>query len=301
MPRHLLKSSASSIAYCGLLVSSALGQNWDGSLKRADNTVVEPNPTAYSGSTGDPWPLTPNERMARSVRQVPWRSASDEVRSAPGIVSVKQIEHPLTDKSKRRLENAAKDIREGRQDEGIKKLLGALEDPSMAGYANGLLGTEYLRQGHLQLAVDHLTAAVDLLPGSAAMHSNLGYAFCLTGAFQRGETEVRKAVALDPDAAPIQYLLGLILLNRSAPHREVMEHLVLAQKSIRNAHLALAILYAIANQRSLMDEQLRLFNPDDGAIEPLTQWVSNVASLPQAAASLWLWGSPTGATGGRAQ
>jgi len=203
-----------------------------------------------------------------------------------------QLRHPLSDKDKRRLEAAAKDVREGRIEEGMKKLQAALEDPSTAGYAHGLLGTEYLRQGHLRLAVENLTQAVSLLPGSASLHSNLGYALCLVGSLRDGEQEVRKALSLNPDTPAIQYLLALILLNRSGPPREILEHLLLAQNSIRNSHLALAILYAREGKPELVNEQLLLFRPDQAAMESLKEWISRVAALPQPAAALGLRTEP---------
>ena len=126
-----------------------------------------------------------------------------------------------------------------------------MEDPTTAVYAHGLLGKEYLRQGDFRLAVENLTHAVSLLPGSAAMHSDLGYALFLGGSQRDGEREIRKALALDPDVPAIQ---GLLLLNRSAPLRDIQEHLLLAQNSIRNAHLALAILYAREGKPALVNE-----------------------------------------------
>jgi len=129
---------------------------------------------------------------------------------------------------------------------------------------------------------------VSMLPGSAAMHSNLGYALCLSGSLRDGEQEIRKALALDPDLPATQYLLGLILLNRSAPPREVVEHFLLAQNSIRNAHLALAIMYAREDKPELVDEQVRLFRPEESSRAPLKEWISSVAVLPQPGAMLGL-------------
>jgi len=276
------------IALSGLLLPAS-GQNWDGIIKRADNSRIEADPSPRSDATSfDRFPLTPNERLAQNVRSVPWTSEPSDVGSAPGVVSLHQLQHPLSDKDKRRLEQAAKDIREGRTEDGMSKLRASLEDPSTAGYARGLLGTEYLRQGDFRLAVANLTQAVSLLPGSAAMHSNLGYALCVSGSLRDGEQELSKALALDPDAPAIQYLLGLLLLNRSAPLRDVQEHLLLAQNSIRNAHLALAILYAREGKPALVNEQVLLYRPDEGAREPLMEWISRVAMLPQPAAALGL-------------
>ena len=158
-----------------------------------------------------------------------------------------------------------------------------MEEPTTAVYAHGLLGKEYLRQGDFRLAVENLTHAVSLLPGSAAMHSDLGYALCLGGSQRDGEQEIRKALALDPDVPAIQYLLGLLL-----PSRDIQEHLLLAQNSIRNAHLALAILYAREGKPALVNEQLLLYRPDGGARESLIEWISRVAMLPQPAAALGL-------------
>jgi len=287
VPRKLVIAGATMVL-SGLLLLPASGQNWDGIPRRADGTRIEAETGPHSEGIISRFPLTPNERIAQNVRQVPWRTPSDDTGSAPGVVSMHELQHPLSEKDKHRLEAAAKDLREGRAEDGMRKLQATLEDPSTAGYAHGLLGTAYLRQGDLRLAVENLTQAVSMLPGSAAMHSNLGYALCLSGSLRDGEQEIRKALALDPDLPATQYLLGLILLNRSAPPREVVEHFLLAQNSIRNAHLALAIMYAREDKPELVDEQVRLFRPEESSRAPLKEWISSVAVLPQPGAMLGL-------------
>jgi Flp pilus assembly protein TadD len=139
------------------------------------------------------------ERQLSKMRTPPnWIPEDPPVNERPGMVSVHQLQNPLSAEQARQLEEAKQDLREGRSKDGIRILKDALTDRAAKPYAYAILGTEYLRQQRVQLAIQNLTQAAQLLPGSKAVHANLGYALCLAGQQREGEQELRKAVALDP-------------------------------------------------------------------------------------------------------
>src|SRR5581483_7041373 len=114
----------------------------------------------------------------------------------------------------------------------------ALEDPSAAPYAHAILGTEYLKEGQPRAAIPELEHAAGVLP-MAGIHSNLGYALCLTGQEKRGEHEFEEALRIDGNSAQARFLMGILLLNQKSRDQEARYNLNLAQDRVHSAHLAL--------------------------------------------------------------
>jgi tetratricopeptide (TPR) repeat protein len=220
-------------------------------------------------------PATAHERAAGTVRQIAF---SRTVETKPGFVSLNELRHPLSDEGARRLMDADADLRAGRLEKGFRKLHLALADPSTRGHARALLGTEYLRQGQLQTALENLTEAVRLLPGSAAIHSNLGSTLCHLGLLLQGENELREALTLDPNMARTLYLLGLVLLDRPANREEAYEHLEFASRSVPGAHLGLAVLYTRDGDFAEANHEIELYGPNGEKVDVLKAWVTQMAT-----------------------
>ena len=273
----------------GSLTLPVFAQFQDASMKRADGTDIR-SPLSESDNQSAWWPPTPFERKAAEIPTIP-RLPRQE--STAGIVSVKQLRHPIDNAGLRRLTSAQDDLKSGRPEEAMQKLEAALEDPSTAGYANGILGAEYLQHGRVQMALEFLTESSRLLPGWAAARSNLGCALSIAGHLERGEKEIRTALSLDPRLYEAQFLLGIILLNRPDASQEAYEHLMLAQEGMRNANLGLAVLYARDGKTDLVPETLARLGAEEGQIDGLREWVLRAAALPAPAEAFGL-GRKTG-------
>lgn len=260
------------VAFAVFLVSPAAAQVVP---PRADNFPLDISGIAPEAN-GPLYPPTANERAAASVGTVVF---ARPVETKPGVVSVNELKHPLSKEGERRLKDADADLRAGRRQEGLRKLQVTLEDPSTRGHARAMLGTEYLRQGQLQSALENLTEAARLLPGSAAVRSNLGNTLCHLGFLEQGEDELRQALALNPGLTGTRYLLGIILLDRPADRKEAYEHLSFASRSIPGAHLGLAILYTHDGDAAKANREIELYRPGAQNVDSVKEWLAGVAAM----------------------
>jgi len=139
--------------------------------------------------------------------------------SRAATISADQLHHPLSGKAAKMLHNAESYSAAGNHAKAIEELKHALKEPSAAGYAHAILGTEYLKTGQLAPAQAELEQAVQVMPHDAILHSNLGYALLLGGDGERAEREVRKALEIDQNNSAARRLLGYILKTRSGESR----------------------------------------------------------------------------------
>src|SRR5436190_8971688 len=143
------------------------------------------------------------------------RVTKQETSSGPaGTVSVDQLRHPLSRKGQQLIEPGQRHAKADEHAKAILEFRRALEESSAAPYAHGLLGIEYLKLNDAPSAIVELRQAVQLLPGIAANHTNLGYALCLTGQRKWAERELREAIRLDRTSFQARYLLGLLQLDQ---------------------------------------------------------------------------------------
>jgi Flp pilus assembly protein TadD len=147
----------------------------------------------------------------------------------------------------------------------IQELRKALDNQSARPYALGMLGVALLRTGQVPEAVTVLERAVQILPGDATNHSNLGYAHFILGHVQQAERAVARALEIDRDRPQARYMMGLILLARGDRDNEALAHLKFAQRKVATAHIALAGYYRAAGQEEAatreLDEYSRTKNP----------------------------------------
>jgi tetratricopeptide (TPR) repeat protein len=147
-----------------------------------------------------------------------------EVTPAPvpaGTVSVEQLQHPVSRKGAKILNQASNFAAMGRHDKAMQQLQLALQERSAIPYAHSMLGAEYLKIDQLRPAIVELEQAVALLPRNVPDHSNLGYALYLAGDLDRAETETRQALDLDHDNAKTQFVLSQILRARKLQARSL--------------------------------------------------------------------------------
>src|SRR5690349_15110141 len=113
--------------------------------------------------------------------------------TAGNAVSVEQLRHPLTRKGMKLIKKVESYLKIGQRAKAKEQLAEAMKEPSAAPYAHAILGTEYLRDGKPAAAIPELEDAARVLP-IAGVHSNLGYALCLTGHGKRGQQELEEAL-----------------------------------------------------------------------------------------------------------
>ena len=233
----------------------------------------------------------PRSNFDQIERTLAGTSARTDVEpSTPaGTVSVEELRHPLSHAGAKLLQQkeAQRYGAAGQHERAIEVLQHGLEDPTAKGYVRSMLGAEYLKTGNMDAAVANLREAVELLPWSAADHSNLGYALCMSGRTEEGEGEIRQAIKLDRNAPQPHFLLGIILLNRATP--EAQDQLRLAVNGMSGARLGLAVYHARQGQASEAEQQLEAYlqqvRPADAKrmVKEAQEWLAQTAALKQPA------------------
>ena len=177
--------------------------------------------------------------------------------SGAGTVSVDRLRHPLSDKGRQLIDKGQRFAAAGEHQKAMEQFRNASSEPTAVFYAHGLLGTEYLKTGNIASAVEELVEAVGLMPGEAAIRSNLGYALFLTGQSDRAERQLREAIKLDHTATEPRYVLGLLLLDKRS--EEAGNYLLFAKRLFSRARLALAILYTRAGETDAAAQEVRAY------------------------------------------
>jgi len=216
------------------------------------------------------------EQQAYAASNVPFAPSPEEAarpEDEGNAVSIQQLSHPLSRKGRRLIAKVESYLRLGQRAKAKQQLTQAIKEPSAAPYAHAILGTEYLRDGQAQAAIPELEDAARVLP-IAGIHSNLGFALCLTGQGKRAEQELQEALRLDGDLPKARFLMGVLLLNEKSRDREAQYDLKIAQAHVRSAHLALAVCYLRRGEMEAAQQQLRTYlGPDyDTKILSLWQW-----------------------------
>jgi tetratricopeptide (TPR) repeat protein len=218
-----------------------------------------------------------------------WANATfpsdNEPSGAPGVVSVAELRHSFSRAGKKLLHQAQNYMQAGKHSKAIEVLQRALLDSTAIGYAQSMLGAEYLKIGDLPAAISHLKEGVKVLPSLAANYSNLGYAFCRTGDLRSGEQEIRQAIKMDGASPQSHFLLGLILLNAATP--EARDQLLFAQSRIPSASLALAVYHAHRGDNAAAKQELRAYLDTNPSIDPgvAEQWVKTAGALERPASA----------------
>jgi Tfp pilus assembly protein PilF len=277
----------------GILLSS--------SASFAQNPALRPPDDPWSRLGNDPFdqlePAAPRTAIEQQVHQmdtlddVPFAPRADQLggvqRAETGnTVSVQQLRHPLTRKARRLLAKAESYLKHGQRAKGKEQLTEAVREPSAAPYAHAMLGTEYLRDRQLPDAIVELETAARALPMSG-VHSNLGFALCLTGDIKRGQEELEEALRLDGNSAKTRFLLGIVLLNQKSTEAEAQRELNMARTQVRAAHLALAVSEIRRGRTDAAERELREFLGSTSQIEfsKALRWASVAAAQPHPAAA----------------
>jgi hypothetical protein len=197
-----------------------------------------------------------------------------------GTVSVQQLKHPVTAKSKRILADAQKASLKGEYLKTVEILKGALNDPAALPHARMNIGVAYLMAGQVAPAIPELQEAARLMPEDAVVRTNLAYALLLNKQLDAAETEGRLALQLDRNNSKARWVMGWVLLDKGSKLEEGVEDLRFASREIPKAKMALAQFYERTGQKDAAVRELREFLPqasveDRAAVE---QWISKLAA-----------------------
>lgn len=197
-----------------------------------------------------------------------------------GTVSVRELQHPLSAKSKRRFAAAQKASEKGEYLKAVEILRGALTDPAAEPFARMNIGVAYVRAGQAGPAVPELTEAVRLMPDDAVARTNLAYALLLTRHVDEAEEEARRALRIDKNNSKARWVLGSILLAKGTRVEEGVEDLRFASRDIPKARVALAQFYEKTGHRDLAVRELREFLPQASDQDRATveRWLSKLAA-----------------------
>lgn len=251
--------------------------------------------SAEPGFPEIPETTPPHTEMERMLQKAQADAQPDYVPKAPmgapatgeaTTVSVAQLRHPLTRRGIKLIKKVQSYLRLGQREKAKEQLAEALQEPSAAPYAHAILGAQYLEDGQPAAAVPELENAASVL-AIAGVHSNLGFALCLTGHSAHGRQELAEALRLDGDSARARFLMGVALLDQQSEQKAAEYNLKLAQGRVRSAHLALAVCKIRNGDQAAAEKQVRAYlKPgDEGDFGLVWKWVSNAAANPHPASA----------------
>jgi tetratricopeptide (TPR) repeat protein len=208
------------------------------------------------------------------------RLPARENRPASGTVSLRELQHPLTAKSKKIFETAQKASAKGQYLREVEILQTALNDAAAVPWARMNIGVAYLRAGEAALAVPELQEATRLMPDDAVARTNFAYSLLLTKRFDAAEVECRWALQLDRNNSKARWVMGSILLSKGSHVEEAVEDLRFASREIPKAKIILAQFYERSGQKDAAVRELREFLPQASSQDRATveRWLSNLAT-----------------------
>jgi hypothetical protein len=197
-----------------------------------------------------------------------------------GTVSVRQLQHPPSAKSKKIFEAAQKASARGEYLKEVEILRGALNDASAVPYARMNIGVAYIRAGDAASAVPEFQEAARLMPENGAVATDLAYSLLATNRVDAAEVECRRALQLDRNNSKARWVMGSILLSKGSREDEAVEDLRLASREIPRARVILAQFYERSGQKDAAARELREFLPQASGEERVTveRWLSRLSA-----------------------
>jgi len=196
-----------------------------------------------------------------------------------GTVSVHELQHPFSAKSKKLFEAAQKASAAGDYLKAAGILRGALNDPSALPYARMNIGVEYMKAGQPASAVPELQEAVRLMPDDVAARTNLAFSLLAAKRPDAAEVECRRALQLDRNNAKARWVMAAILLDKGSRDEEVVEDLRVASREFPKAKVILAQFYERNGQSDAAVRELREFLPQASAEDrvKVERWLSKLS------------------------
>lgn len=155
---------------------------------------------------GDGRHLLPSQDF-ETISAFPDWPVPSEPKPASAVVSLRELQHPVSKKALRAAYEAQLLSRANKIPQAIAKLEKAVHiDPSYRD-AHWNLGVQYAHVGRLTDARVEFRKALDIGPPAAAIYVNLAFASAVAGQPVEAETFARKALELDPANRIAQVLL----------------------------------------------------------------------------------------------
>jgi Flp pilus assembly protein TadD len=194
-------------------------------------------------------------------------------------VSVRELQHPFSTKSKKLFTAAQKATNAGDYLRAVEILRGALNDAAAVPFARMNIGVAYLKAGQPAAAVPELQESARLLPDDASAHTNLAYALLLTKHLDAADVECRRALELDRNSAKARWMMGSLLLSKGSHEEEAVENLRLASREIPKARVILAQFYERRGEKDAAVRELREFLPQASSEDRTTveRWLLKLA------------------------
>lgn len=149
-------------------------------------------------------------------------SAPAPHQAAPSTISTELLRYPLSGKALNMLRRALQMSDKGDHARAIEQLQKTLvKCPGTDAYVDSLIGVEYLKTEQIPEAVDALRQSVKLLPHDASNHANLGLAFFSQAQYDRAESELKRALDLDPHYQMASQLLTVLATARNTQNTVV--------------------------------------------------------------------------------
>jgi tetratricopeptide (TPR) repeat protein len=157
----------------------------------------------------DPFGRKLHSDFVPTISPAPDWPAASEPRPVSDVVSLHDLQHPVSKKVLEAAFEAQQFSKAHQTDKAIAKLEKALRlDPQYRdGHCN--LGVQYAHAGRLQEARTEFNKALEIGPPSALIYADLALASAAAGEFQEANENAWKALELDPDNPAAQRIVQL--------------------------------------------------------------------------------------------
>jgi tetratricopeptide (TPR) repeat protein len=181
------------------------------------------------------------------------RAASDD------RISIARLSHEPSHKARTAFVRGMKFARAGAQQDSVGEFEKAIAlDPDFS-EAYGNLGVEYTLLGRFDEAVAAFRGALRLDPTTADHPANLAFTLVRLKRYEEAKAEAQTAIGLDPGNSRAQFLLGYLLARYPETRKLSQSHLIVAAKTVPEAHLVLALVYGLQGSTQLASAELDLY------------------------------------------
>lgn len=125
------------------------------------------------------------------------------------------------------LSAGAEAIRAKQYDDGIRLTKLGLERPSSPRDKAGALSNlcaAYAAKGEWDLAIKHCTESLQIDDGNWRAYNNRSYAYYLKGRYRQADADLKKAIAINPNARQMAAIRGMINERTLQPSVILEEH-----------------------------------------------------------------------------
>jgi tetratricopeptide (TPR) repeat protein len=206
-------------------------------------------------------------------------------RPVSGLVSMKELMHPVPPKALRAFVEAEREANSGHPLEAVRKLQRALEVYPNYSDARCNLGVQFIRMQRYPEALEQFQKAVVAGPPSAMLYGNLAYSLAALGRAAEAEQAARHAISLDESYLRGHYLLGDILAKSVTPRLlakapEAAQELRISATELPHSYLIIAQLYMAEGDNLSAAEELRLYlKSKDARYRPdVERWLAKLAA-----------------------